>query len=148
MLRYLEINYIYIRMKKIFVTFFIFLFFTSSSFSQSIEIKGKKIEDIKSILIDLNLQDEWTIENDTSNSITFTKENKSTTQNIIFSFISGSVVSYNRDKYNFSQTKDLVKVYYVREVFSGKEIVKMESQEWKDLNQQRLNKLKEVIDKR
>jgi hypothetical protein len=135
-------------MKKIFVTFFIFLFFTSSSFSQSIEIKGKKIEDIKSILIDLNLQDEWTIENDTSNSITFTKENKSTTQNIIFSFISGSVVSYNRDKYNFSQTKDLVKVYYVREVFSGKEIVKMESQEWKDLNQQRLNKLKEVIDKR
>jgi hypothetical protein len=135
-------------MKKIFLIFFVFLFFTSSSFSQSIEIKGKKIEDIKSILIDLNLQDEWTIENDTSNSITFTKENKSTTQNIIFSFISGSVVSYNRDKYNFSQTKDLVKVYYVREVFSGKEIVKMESQEWKDLNQQRLNKLKEVIDKR
>ena len=79
-------------MKKIFITFFVFLFFTSYSFSQSIEIKGKKIEDIKSILIDLNLQDGWTIENDTINSISFTKENKSTTQNLIFSFISGKIL--------------------------------------------------------
>lgn len=135
-------------MKKIFLTFFIFLVFTSYSFSQSIEIKGKKIEDIKSILIDLNLQDGWTIENDTTNSISFTKENKSTTQNLIFSFISGNVVSYDRDKYNFSQSKDSVRIYYVKELFSGKEVMKFESQEWKDLNQQRLDKLKEVINKR
>jgi hypothetical protein len=135
-------------MKKIFLTFFIFLVFTSYSFSQSIEIKGKKIEDIKSILIDLNLQDGWTIENDTTNSISFTKENKSTTQNIIFSFISGNVVSYDRDKYNFSQSKDSVRIYYVKELFSGKEVIKFESQEMKDLNQQRLDKLKEVINKR
>ena len=135
-------------MKKIFVTFFVFLFFTSYSFSQSIEIKGKKIEDIKSILIDLNLQDGWTIENDTTNSISFTKENKSTTQNLIFSFISGNVVSYDRDKYNFSQSKDSVRIYYVKELFSGKEVMKFESQEWKDLNQQRLDKLKEIINKR
>ena len=135
-------------MKKIFITFFVFLFFTSYSFSQSIEIKGKKIEDIKSILIDLNLQDGWTIENDTINSISFTKENKSTTQNLIFSFISGNVVSYDRDKYNFSQSKDSVRIYYVKELFSGKEVMKFESQEWKDLNQQRLDKLKEIINKR
>lgn len=135
-------------MKKIIITFFVFLFFTSYSFSQSIEIKGKKIEDIKSILIDLNLQDGWTIENDTTNSISFTKENKSTTQNLIFSFISGNVVSYDRDKYNFSQSKDSVRIYYVKELFSGKEVMKFESQEWKDLNQQRLDKLKEIINKR
>lgn len=135
-------------MKKIFLIFFIFLVFTSYSFSQSIEIKGKKIEDVKSILIDLNLQDGWTIENDTSNSISFTKENKSTTQNIIFSFISGNVVSYDRDKYNFSQSKDSVRIYYVKELFSGKEVMKFESQEWKDLNQQKLDKLKEIINKR
>ena len=135
-------------MKKIIITFFVFLFFTSYSFSQSIEIKGKKIEDIKSILIDLNLQDGWTIENDTTNSISFTKENKSTTQNLIFSFISGNVVSYDRDKYNFSQSKDSVRIYYVKELFSGKEVMKFESQEWKDLNQQKLDKLKEIINKR
>jgi uncharacterized protein YdeI (BOF family) len=135
-------------MKKTFLIFHIFLFFTSYSFSQSIEIKGKKIEDIKSILIDLSLQDGWTIENDTTNSISFTKENKSTTQNLIFSFISGNVVSYDRDKYNFSQSKDSVRIYYVRELFSGKEVMKFESQEWKDLNQQRLDKLKEIINKR
>jgi uncharacterized protein YdeI (BOF family) len=135
-------------MKKTFLIFHIFLFFTSYSFSQSIEIKGKKIEDIKSILIDLSLQDGWTIENDTTNSISFTKENKSTTQNLIFSFISGNVVSYDRDKYNFSQSKDSVRVYYVKELFSGKEVMKFESQEWKDLNQQRLDKLKEIINKR
>jgi hypothetical protein len=135
-------------MKRTFLTFFIFLVFTSYSFSQSIEIKGKKIEDIKSILIDLNLQDGWTIENDTTNSISFTKENKSTTQNLIFSFISGNVVSYDRDKYNFSQSKDSVRIYYVKELFSGKEVMKFESQEWKDLNQQKLDKLKEIINKR
>ena len=135
-------------MKKIFVTFFVFLFFTSSSFSQSIEIKGKKIEDIKSILIDLNLQDEWTIENDTSNTLSFTKENKSTLQNTLFAFMSGSVVSYIRDKYNFSQSKDLVKVYLVREILSGQEIIKMDSVEFKEQVQIKLNFLKETIDKR
>ena len=135
-------------MKKIFVTFFVFLFFTSSSFSQSIEIKGKKIEDIKSILIDLNLQDEWTIENDTSNTLSFTKENKSTLQNTLFAFMSGSVVSYIRDKYNFSQSKDSVKVYLVREILSGQEIIKMDSVEFKEQVQIKLNFLKETIDKR
>jgi len=135
-------------MKKIFVTFFVFLFFTSSSFSQSIEIKGKKIEDIKSILIDLNLQDEWTIENDTNNSLSFTKENKSTLQNTLFAFMSGSVVSYNRDKYNFSQSKDSVRVYLVREILSGQEIIKMDSVEFKEQVQIKLNFLKETIDKR
>jgi uncharacterized protein YdeI (BOF family) len=135
-------------MKKIFVTFFVFLFFTSSSFSQSIEIKGKKIEDIKSILIDLNLQDEWTIENDTSNTLSFTKENKSTLQNTLFAFMSGSVVSYIRDKYNFSQSKDLVRVYLVREILSGQEIIKMDSVEFKEQVQIKLNFLKETIDKR
>jgi uncharacterized protein YdeI (BOF family) len=135
-------------MKKILVTFFVFLFFTSSSFSQSIEIKGKKIEDIKSILIDLNLQDEWTIENDTNNSLSFTKENKSTLQNTLFAFMSGSVVSYIRDKYNFSQSKDSVKVYLVREILSGQEIIKMDSVEFKEQVQIKLNFLKETIDKR
>jgi uncharacterized protein YdeI (BOF family) len=135
-------------MKKIFVTFFVFLFFTSSSFSQSIEIKGKKIEDIKSILIDLNLQDEWTIENDTSNTLSFTKENKSTLQNTLFAFMSGSVVSYIRDKYNFSQSKDSVKVYLVREILSGQEIIKMDSVEFKEQVQIKLNFLKETLDKR
>jgi uncharacterized protein YdeI (BOF family) len=135
-------------MKKIFVTFFVFLFFISSSFSQSIEIKGKKIEDIKSILIDLNLQDEWTIENDTSNTLSFTKENKSTLQNTLFAFMSGSVVSYIRDKYNFSQSKDSVKVYLVREILSGQEIIKMDSVEFKEQVQIKLNFLKETIDKR
>jgi uncharacterized protein YdeI (BOF family) len=135
-------------MKKIFVTFFAFLFFTSSSFSQSIEIKGKKIEDIKSILIDLNLQDEWTIENDTSNTLSFTKENKSTLQNTLFAFMSGSVVSYIRDKYNFSQSKDSVRVYLVREILSGQEIIKMDSVEFKEQVQIKLNFLKETIDKR
>ena len=135
-------------MKKIFVTFFVFLFFTSSSFSQSIEIKGKKIEDIKSILIDLNLQDEWTIENDTNNSLSFTKENKSTLQNTLFAFMSGSVVSYIRDKYNFSQSKDSVRVYLVREILSGQEIIKMDSVEFKEQVQIKLNFLKETIDKR
>jgi uncharacterized protein YdeI (BOF family) len=135
-------------MKKIFVTFFVFLFFTSSSFSQSIEIKGKKIEDIKSILIDLNLQDEWTIENDTSNTLSFTKENKSTLQNTLFAFMSGSVVSYIRDKYNFSQSKDSVRVYLVREILSGQEIIKMDSVEFKEQVQIKLNFLKETIDKR
>jgi uncharacterized protein YdeI (BOF family) len=135
-------------MKKIFVTFIIFLFFSSSSFSQSIEIKGKKIEDIKSILIDLNLQDEWTIENDTSNTLSFTKENKSTLQNTLFAFMSGSVVSYIRDKYNFSQSKDSVRVYLVREILSGQEIIKMDSVEFKEQVQIKLNFLKETIDKR
>jgi uncharacterized protein YdeI (BOF family) len=135
-------------MKKILVTFFVFLFFTSSSFSQSIEIKGKKIEDIKSILIDLNLQDEWTIENDTNNSLSFTKENKSTLQNTLFAFMSGSVVSYIRDKYNFSQSKDSVRVYLVREILSGQEIIKMDSVEFKEQVQIKLNFLKETIDKR
>ena len=135
-------------MKKILVTFFVFLFFTSSSFSQSIEIKGKKIEDIKSILIDLNLQDEWTIENDTSNTLSFTKENKSTLQNTLFAFMSGSVVSYIRDKYNFSQSKDSVRVYLVREILSGQEIIKMDSVEFKEQVQIKLNFLKETIDKR
>jgi uncharacterized protein YdeI (BOF family) len=135
-------------MKKIFVTFFVFLFFTSSSFSQSIEIKGKKIEDIKSILIDLNLQDEWTIENDTSNTLSFTKENKSTLQNTLFAFMSGSVVSYIRDKYNFSQSKDSVRVYLVREILSGQEIIKMDSVEFKEQVQIKLNFLKETLDKR
>jgi uncharacterized protein YdeI (BOF family) len=135
-------------MKKILVTFFVFLFFTSSSFSQSIEIKGKKIEDIKSILIDLNLQDEWTIENDTSNTLSFTKENKSTLQNTLFAFMSGSVVSYIRDKYNFSQSKDSVRVYLVREILSGQEIIKMDSVEFKEQVQIKLNFLKETLDKR
>jgi uncharacterized protein YdeI (BOF family) len=135
-------------MKKIFLIFFVFLFFTSSSFSQSIEIKGKKIEDIKSILIDLNLQDEWTIENDTNNSLSFTKENKSTLQNTLFAFMSGSVVSYIRDKYNFSQSKDSVRVYLVREILSGQEIIKMDSVEFKEQVQIKLNFLKETIDKR
>ncbi len=135
-------------MKKIFVTFIVFLFFSSSSFSQSIEIKGKKIEDIKSILIDLNLQDEWTIENDTSNTLSFTKENKSTLQNTLFAFMSGSVVSYIRDKYNFSQSKDSVRVYLVREILSGQEIIKMDSVEFKEQVQIKLNFLKETIDKR
>ena len=135
-------------MKKILVTFFVFLFFTSSSFSQSIEIKGKKIEDIKSILIDLNLQDEWTIENDTNNSLSFTKENKSTLQNTLFAFMSGSVVSYIRDKYNFSQSKDSVRVYLVREILSGQEIIKMDSVDFKEQVQIKLNFLKETIDKR
>jgi hypothetical protein len=57
-------------------------------------------------------------------------------------------VSYDRDKYNFSQSKDSVRIYYVKELFSGKEVMKFESQEWKDLNQQRLDKLKEIINKR
>ena len=134
-------------MKKTFLTFFIFLVFTSYSFSQSIEIKGKKIEDIKSILIDLNLQDSWTIENETSNSISFTKENKSVAQNVIFGLISDSVVSYDRNKYNFSQSKESVRIYFVRESFSGKEVIKLDSQGFKDRSQKRLDIIKGIIDK-
>ena len=134
-------------MKKTFLTFFIFLVFTSYSFSQSIEIKGKKIEDIKSILIDLNLQDGWTIENDTSNSISFTKENKNVALNVIFALISDSVVSYYRNKYNFSQSKESVRIYFVRESFSGKEVMKLDSQEIKDRSQKRLDIIKGIIDK-
>ena len=132
-------------MKKFFLVLVLFLISTVA-YSQSIEIKAKKIDDIKAKLIDMQLQLGWSIENETTNLITFTKKNDDTLHTV-FSAISNTFAN-SRQKFNFSQSSESVKVYGSEEFYSGKDVQKADTDIRKREMEDKLNKLKNLVEKK
>lgn len=133
-------------MKKIFLTFFIFLVFTSYSFSQSSSssiIKNKKVDEVKAQLVNYEINQGYEIENETDNTISFTKKASGgflKTSILVMRY--GGVEFYDRNRYNFSQSGGDVRIFYFREMFSpkSKEVMKLgATDDMKQLNQDYLN---------
>ena len=102
-------------------------------------VENVSIDDVKSKLIDIHLDQGYEIGEETSNKITFIKERKGTLTNLLTAFVSDNVKSYDRDSFNLSKRDNGVVIYYKTEVFSGDEVFKLDSdkladsmQEWLD----------------
>lgn len=133
-------------MKKIFLTFFIFLVFTSYSFSQSSSssiIKNKKVDEVKAQLVNYEINQGYEIENETNNTISFTKKASGgflETSILVMRYGGGEF--YDRNRYNFSQSGGDVRIFYFREMFSSKSNEAMKlgtTDDMKQLNQDYLN---------
>ena len=85
------------------------------------------MDDVKSKLIDIHLNQDYEIDEDTSNKITFIKKRKGIMKNLLTAFVSDNVNSYNKDIFNLSKRSDGVVIYYKKEVISGDEVFKLDS---------------------
>ena len=116
-------------MKKILGLIVLSLFFYNSAFakSASVVIPNSSVEDVKSKLIDTHLDQGYDIGQETNNRITFEKEVKGLKVRLLMGFLSDNVKTFQRDKFNFSKRDSGVKVFLSTELFSGEEVVKLES---------------------
>ena len=102
-------------------------------------IENVSIDDVKSKLIDVHLNQDYEIGEETSNKITFIKKRKGMLKNLLTAFVSDDVTSYDRDIFNLSKRDNGVAVYYKTEVFSGDEVFKLDSDELADSMQKWLD---------
>jgi len=132
-------------MKKVFLITVLFsLFLSTDLFSQSSSIiKNKKITDVKSQLINFEINQGFQIENETNNTISFTKLNTRVLETTVLVLRYGAGEFYDRNRYNFSQLGNDVRIFYFREVFSSKSNENMSlstTEDMKKLNQDYLDK--------
>jgi len=131
-------------MKKIVLFVLLFFFISSVSYSQSSSIiKNKKITDVKSQLINFEINQGFQIENETNNTISFTKLNTRVLETTVLVLRYGAGEFYDRNRYNFSQLGNDVRIFYFREVFSSKSNENMSlstTEDMKKLNQDYLDK--------
>jgi len=134
-------------MKKIILLIFLSFLFSSVSYSQSSSsslIKNKKIDDVKSQLVNYEINQGFQIENETNNTISFTKKNTGSfleTSVLVMRYGSGEF--YDRNRYNFSQSGNDVRIYFFKEIFSSKSNEPMSlgmTDDMKQLNQNYLDK--------
>jgi len=131
--------------KKLFLITVLFsLFLSTDLFSQSSSIiKNKKITDVKSQLINFEINQGFQIENETNNTISFTKLNTRVLETTVLVLRYGAGEFYDRNRYNFSQLGNDVRIFYFREVFSSKSNENMSlstTEDMKKLNQDYLDK--------
>jgi len=131
-------------MKKILLFILLSFFISSVSYSQSSSIiKNKKITDVKSQLINFEINQGFQIENETNNTISFTKLNTRVLETTVLVLRYGAGEFYDRNRYNFSQLGNDVRIFYFREVFSSKSNENMSlstTEDMKKLNQDYLDK--------
>ena len=115
--------------KKIFLTILFTLALSGGASAKTIKalVENVSIENVKSKLIDIHLNQDYEIGEETSNKITFIKERKGTLSNLLTAFVSNNVQSFNKDIFNLSQRENSVVIYYKKEIFSGDEIFKLDS---------------------
>src|SRR6056300_411952 len=116
-------------MKKLLLTILFTLVLCGGASAKTIkaEIKSVSMDDVKSKLIDIHLNQDYEIDEETSNKITFIKKRKGIMKNLLTAFVSDNVNSYNRDIFNLSKRNDGIVIYYKKEIFSGDEIFKLDS---------------------
>jgi hypothetical protein len=133
-------------MKKIILITFLSFFISSISHSQSSSssmIKNKKVDEVKAQLVNFEINQGYEIENETNNTISFTKKASGgflETSILVMRYGGGEF--YDRNRYNFSQSGSDVRIFYFREMFSSKsnEAMKLGTlDDMKQLNQDYLN---------
>ena len=115
--------------------------FCNVSFAKSVSIMipNTSVEEVKSKLIDSHLDQGYDIGKETDNRIAFEKEVSGLKIRLLMGFLSDDVQTFQRDKFNFSKKDNGVKIYYSMELFSGDEIVKLDSDSTLKSNQKWLN---------
>ncbi|MDA9599982.1 hypothetical protein N9R96_00555 [Candidatus Pelagibacter sp.] len=128
-------------MKKLSLYTFLVLMFCNVGFAKSVSIMipNTSVEEVKSKLIDTHLDQGYDIGKETDNRIVFEKEVSGLKIRLLMGFLSDDVETFQRDKFNFSKKDNGVKVYYSMELFSGDEIVKLDSDSTLKSNQKWLN---------
>ena len=128
-------------MKKLLGIVVLGLLFCNVGFAKSVSIMilNTSVEDVKSKLIDSHLNQGYDIGLETNNRITFEKEVTGLKVRLLMGFLSDDVKTFQRDKFNFSKKDNGVKVYYATELFSGDEVVKLDSNSNLKSNQKWLN---------
>jgi len=133
-------------MKKILLTILLFLSLSTISFSQSSSsaiIKNKKVDEVKAQLVNFQINQGYEIENETNNTISFTKKASGgflETSLLVMRYGGGEF--FDRNRYNFSQSGGDVRIFYFREMFSStsNEAMKLgTTDEMKQFNQDYLN---------
>ena len=121
-------------MKKFLGIIFLVLIIAGNANAKTVKalIENVSIDDVKSKLIDVHLNQDYEIGEETSNKITFIKKRKGMLKNLLTAFVSDDVTSYDRDIFNLSKRDNGVVVYYKTEVFSGDEVFKLDSDELAD----------------
>ncbi len=121
-------------MKKFLGIIFLVLLVSGNANAKTVKalIENVSIDDVKSKLIDIHLNQDYEIGEETSNKITFIKKRKGMLKNLLTAFVSDDVTSYDRDIFNLSKRDNGVVVYYKTEVFSGDEVFKLDSDELAD----------------
>ena len=121
-------------MKKFLGIIFLVLIIAGNANAKTVKalIENVSIDDVKSKLIDIHLNQDYEIGEETSNKITFIKKRKGMLKNLLTAFVSDDVTSYDRDIFNLSKRDNGVAVYYKTEVFSGDEVFKLDSDELAD----------------
>ena len=116
-------------MKKLLLTILFTLVLCGGASAKTVkaEIKSVSMDDVKSKLIDIHLNQDYEIDEETSSKITFIKKRKGIMKNLLTAFVSDNVNSYNRDIFNLSKRNDGIVIYYKKEIFSGDEIFKLDS---------------------
>ena len=128
-------------MKKLLGIVVLGLLLSGNAYAKTVKaiIENVSIDDVKSKLIDIHLNQDYEIDEETSNKITFIKQRKGMLKNLLTAFVSDDVTSYNRDSFNLSKRDNGVAIYYKTEVFSGDEVFKLDSDEVADSMQKWLN---------
>ena len=128
-------------MKKFLGIIFLVLIIAGNANAKTVKalIENVSIDDVKSKLIDVHLNQDYEIGEETSNKITFIKKRKGMLKNLLTAFVSDDVTSYDRDIFNLSKRDNGVAVYYKTEVFSGDEVFKLDSDELADSMQKWLD---------
>ena len=128
-------------MKKLLGILVLGLLLSGNAYAMTVKalIENVSIDDVKSKLIDVHLNQDYEIGEETSNKITFIKKRKGMLKNLLTAFVSDDVTSYNRDIFNLSKRDNGVAVYYKKEIFSGDEVFKLDSDELANSMQKWLN---------
>ena len=119
-------------MKKLLAIIVLGLLWSGNVYAETVKALVEKvsIDNVKSKLIDIHLDQGYEIGEETSNKITFIKERKGgTLTNLLTAFVSDDVQSYERDSFNLSKRENGIVIYYKTEVFSGDKVFKLDSDE-------------------
>ena len=119
-------------MKKLLAIVVLGLLWSGNVYAETVKALVEKvsIDNVKSKLIDIHLDQGYEIGEETSNKITFIKERKGgTLTNLLTAFVSDDVQSYERDSFNLSKRENGIVIYYKTEVFSGDKVFKLDSDE-------------------
>ena len=119
-------------MKKLLAIIVLGLLWSGNVYAETVKalVEEVSIDNVKSKLIDIHLDQGYEIGEETSNKITFIKERKGgTLTNLLTAFVSDDVQSYERDSFNLSKRENGIVIYYKTEVFSGDKVFKLDSDE-------------------
>ncbi len=99
-------------MKKFLGIIFLVLIIAGNANAKTVKalIENVSIDDVKSKLIDVHLNQDYEIGEETSNKITFIKKRKGMLKNLLTAFVSDDVTSYDRDIFNLSKRDNGVAV--------------------------------------